>query len=101
MVFIKLKSLRVYGQVQNQLKKVESIANNLDANFKRINTNTIKKEYSDYKSDVVTFELRDKIGNNLITNKNEVKKEFLDLGIITQDEFDKKAIYLKKILLGH
>ena len=28
-------------------------------------------------------------------------KEFLDLGIITQDEFDKKAVSLKKILLGN
>ena len=56
---------------------------------------------------MLTFELRDKVGNNLMINKNEAKKEiislkeFLDLGIITQDEFDKKAIYLKKILLGN
>ena len=28
-------------------------------------------------------------------------KECLDLGIITQEEFDKKADYLKKILLGN
>ena len=44
-------------------------------------------------------------------DKNEAKdnakkqlvelKEFLDLGIITQDEFDKKAGSLKKILLGN
>ena len=27
-------------------------------------------------------------------------KEYLDLGIITQEEFDKKAVGLKKILLG-
>ena len=28
-------------------------------------------------------------------------KEFLELGIITQEEFDKKAVSLKKILLGN
>jgi hypothetical protein len=33
----------------------------------------------------------------------EVKrlKELLDLGIITQEEFDKKAVELKKIILGN
>ena len=33
----------------------------------------------------------------------EVKrlKELLDLGIITQEEFDKEAVPLKKILLGN
>ena len=87
------------------LEKVESIGKNLNANFKILNTNIIN--LGDYKSGVATFELRDKIGNNLIINKDEAKKElislkeFLDLGIITQDEFDKKTIYLKKILLGN
>ena len=28
-------------------------------------------------------------------------KEYLDLGIITKEEFDKKAVELKKILLGN
>ena len=28
-------------------------------------------------------------------------KEYLDIGIITQEEFDKKAVFLKKILLGN
>ena len=27
-------------------------------------------------------------------------KDLLDLGIITQEEFDKKAVPLKKVLLG-
>ena len=34
-------------------------------------------------------------------NKLIELKEYLDLGIITQDEFDKKAVSLKKILLGN
>ena len=35
-----------------------------------------------------------------VKNKLIELKEYLDLGIITQDEFDKKAVSLKKILLG-
>ena len=41
-----------------------------------------------------------------VTSKEDAKnelmslKEYLDLGIITQEEFDKKAVGLKKILLG-
>jgi len=89
------------------LKKVQTIANNLDANYKILNNSTKKRQYSDYRSGVSTFELRTKIGNNLIINKEEAKKEiislikFLDIGIITQEEFDKKAIYLKRVLLGN
>jgi len=42
-----------------------------------------------------------------LINKNEAKKEilelkeFLELGIITQEEFNTKVIGLKKILLGN
>ena len=58
----------------------------------------------------VKVQLLDNDGNPKL-DKNEAKdnakkqlvelKEFLDLGIITQDEFDKKAGSLKKILLGN
>lgn len=89
------------------LKKVEEISSNLKANYNIINYNYEKKEYSDYRSGVVTFELRDKIENNLLINKNEAKKEilelkeFLELGVITQEEFNTKVVGLKKILLGN
>jgi len=52
------------------------------------------------------FKLKDSSGNLLIT-KDEAKKqllelkEYLDLGIITQQEYDDKAASLKKILLGN
>ena len=87
------------------LIKVQTLAYNLDANYKVLNNDTPKR--GDYRSGVSTFELRTNVGNNLIINKAEAKKEiislkeFLDLGIITQDEFNKKAVYLKKILLGN
>ena len=90
------------------LKKVKEISSNLKANYKIINYNLEKTfAYSDYRGGVATFELRDKIENNLLINKNEAKKEilelkeFLELGIITQEEFNTKVIGLKKILLGN
>ena len=55
---------------------------------------------------LVTFEVFNKDGS-LVLNKDDAKKqlielkEYLDLGIITQEEFDKKAVSLKKILLGN
>jgi hypothetical protein len=55
---------------------------------------------------IVTFKVFNKDGS-LVINKNEAKKEllelkeYLDLGIITQEEFDTKAVSLKKILLGN
>tara|TARA_B110000908_G_C9830971_1_gene261342 strand:+ start:38 stop:493 length:456 start_codon:yes stop_codon:yes gene_type:complete len=87
------------------LKKVKEISSNLKANYKIINYNT---PYSgEHRRGVATFELRDKIEDNLLINKNEAKKEilelkeFLELGIITQEEFNTKVISLKKILLGN
>ena len=47
------------------------------------------------------------IGSEVIISKDDAKKqllelkEYLDLGIITQEDFDKKAVSLKKILLGN
>ena len=87
------------------IKQVVDFANNLDANYKILN-NSVSKGGGN-KRGVSIFVLRTKLGNNLIINKEEAKKEiislkeFLDLGIITQDEFNKKAVYLKKILLGN
>ena len=58
----------------------------------------------------ITFNLIDSNGNIYIPkeeSKNQAKKEllelkkYLDLGIITQDEFNKKAKSLKKILLDN
>lgn len=55
---------------------------------------------------VMHFKVTNKDGSEVIF-KSEAKKqllelkEYLDLGIITQEEFDRKADYLKKILLGN
>jgi hypothetical protein len=58
----------------------------------------------------ISFNLLDSDGNTYISKKErkkQAKKEilelkgFLDLGIITQEEFDKTAVALKKILIGN
>jgi hypothetical protein len=91
--------------IKKLLVEVKSLSNALDANYSILHNNTPKS--GDYRKGVTTFELRDKNGNNLLIDKNEAKKEiielkgFLDLGLITQEEFDKKAVFLKKVLLGN
>ena len=88
------------------LIKVKEISSNINANYKIVNKTT-KKNYLDQRGGVATFELRDEINNQLLISKKEAKKEilelkeFLELGIITQSEFDKKVAFLKKILLGN
>ena len=58
----------------------------------------------DVKSDI---ELNNETKSNSKISKEDAKnkllelKEYLDLGIITQDEFDEKAVSLKKILIGN
>ena len=55
---------------------------------------------------VMHFKVTNKDGSEVIFKSDAKKqllelKEYLDLGIITQEEFDRKADYLKKILLGN
>lgn len=55
---------------------------------------------------LLTFKVTNKDGSEVILKidaKNQLLelKEYLDLGIITQDEFEKKTVFLKKILLGN
>jgi hypothetical protein len=93
--------------IKKLLEKVQTIAKNLDANYKVLNNRTEKETVvSDYRYGVATFKLSTKDGTPLI-NKDEAKKqilelkEFLDLGIITKEEFVDKTTSLKKILLGN
>ena len=69
--------------------------------------NKKKHSYQDFiREETNLFEVFNKDGS-LVLNKDDAKKqlielkEYLDLGIITQEEFDKKAESLKKILLGN
>ena len=61
---------------------------------------------AEYKNKGFTVILRP-VNSDYVYAKQDAKiklielKEYLDLGIITQEEFDKKAVSLKKILLGN
>ena len=55
---------------------------------------------------ILTFKVTNKDGSEILFKSDAKKrlielKEYLDLGIITQDDYDKKALSLKKILLGN
>ena len=66
---------------------IKTTGNYLDKNRQTSITTPQQKEIKDAKEEAML----------------EVKKlkELLDLGIITQEEFDKKAVELKKIILGN
>ena len=54
----------------------------------------------------MTYQVFNQDGSSVLTKEEAKKelielKEYLDLGIITQEEFDTKAVSLKKILLGN
>ena len=61
---------------------------------------------SGVKTEIKTKKPKPKPKAQVVISKEEAKKElvslkeYLDLGIITQEEFDKKAVGFKKILLG-
>lgn len=103
-----IKGTKFYGsqkKITSRLTKtITEFASNLNADYKILSNEFLKGEY---RKVIITFELRNKEDGYLLINKEEAKKELLSLkeyiklGIITQEEFDKKAISLKKILLGN
>ena len=93
----------LYAQT-NGRKSIMNFTNQNNYTYKTINVE--KFENISPKRLIMTFKVFNKDGL-LVKNKDEAKKEimelkeYLDLGIITQEEFDKKAVSLKKILLGN
>ena len=63
----------------------------------------VSKTYLLYTPDGKIYSNEDDASSSKENAKKELMelKEYLDLGIITQEEFDKKAVSLKKILLGN
>ena len=84
-------------------KSIKLYAENQNANFKVLD---VGKIMTPVYAVIVKFQLTNKDGS-LIISKDEAKKEllslkeFLEMGIITQEEFNNKAVSLKKILLGN
>ena len=84
-----------------------------DFTIEFISTDIIKAGFGIYPSATVYFKafLKDgslaiqaadiKIAKDNAANELKKLKEFLDTGILTQEEYDKKAESLKKILLGN
>jgi hypothetical protein len=104
-----VKRTKLLGSEKKMTKEIRELvsqfANNVNANYK-----TLSIEFDrggDYHDLTLTFELRNKDDGSLLINKDEAKKEllslkeYLDLGIITQEEFNTKAVSLKKILLAN
>ena len=84
------------------IKKLEEFAKQTNTSFKILNSD---KAVGRVYAMMVTAEFRNKDDGSLYISKDEAKKrllelkEFLDLGILTQEEFDKKAKIFKNILL--
>ena len=94
---------RKWSKAQKEaLKSINNFANQNNYTFKTINVEKLKS----VSNLIITFKVFNKDGS-LVINKDDAKqqilelKEYLDLGIITQEEFDTKAASLKKILLGN
>ena len=70
------------------------------------NITIVEKVGTVYPIVILTFKVTNKDGSEILFKSDAKKrlielKEYLDLGIITQDDYDKKALSLKKILLGN
>jgi len=99
--------------IKKAMEDIESYSEGMGMKYKVLNTQTSKireKGTIGLPFAKITFNLIGSDGNIYIPkeeSKNQAKKEllelkeYLDLGIITQEEFDKKAVSLKKILLGN
>lgn len=104
--FVKLSTLKKRAEEQMQI-----FSNNNRLTYKVLNIEEQKQSIGVFPKVTITYQLFDSTGNIYITKEdksknkdaiiNELKKlkELLDLGIITQDEFDKKAALLKKSIL--
>ena len=85
------------------IKKLVEFAKQTNTSFKILNSD---KAVGRVYAMMVTAQFRNNDDGSLYISKDEAKKrllelkQFLDLGILTQEEFDNKAKELKKIILG-
>ena len=99
--FVSLKKLEKRAR-----QEIIDFTNANSFTYKIINIEKQKMTVGIFPKVIITFKIKNLDGSVVLT-KEEVKKEllslkeYLDLGIITQEEFDKKAESLKKILLGN
>jgi hypothetical protein len=106
--FVKLSTLKKRAEEQMQI-----FSNNNRLTYKVLNIEEQKQSIGVFPKVTITYQLFDSTGNVYMTKEDKEKsrdaiiselkklKELLDLGIITQDEFDKKAALLKKSILDN
>ena len=114
MIKVYQNGLKRRKKIQIKVKEdLEAFSNNKNADsYRVINTELARNGLDWWRADVV-FNLIDDNGD-VILNKADAKadkkdakqelldlKDLLDMGIITQEEFNKKAEELKKILLAN
>ena len=96
-------------QIRRAEKSIKQFAENQNKKYKILSTETTKVEGildSPKPFALVTFQIINQDGTLFISKEDAKKqlielKEYLDLGIITQEEYDERAASLKKILLGN
>ena len=100
----KKRMANAYNELESAiLNEIKLFTDSNEYSFKIISVEKLGRSYPNV---LITFKVFNKDGL-LVLNKDEAKKqllelkEYLDLGIITQQEYDDKAASLKKILLGN
>ena len=100
----KSKLEKIHIELKNEIfQEINEFTTRNNYNYE---TTLVEKLGATWPVVIVTFKVFNKDGS-LVLNKEDAKKqlielkEYLDLGIITQEEFDNKAVSLKKILLGN
>ena len=106
---ISIKKLR-----KRAIKDIDAFTNTRNLTYKIVEETVRDRRYGKRLGIITiiieTYNQNGSLALNEIDNEREIEnakkklislKEYLDLGIITQEEFDKKAVSLKKILLDN
>ena len=100
----KSKLEKIHIELKNEIfQEINEFTTRNNYNYK---ITLVEKLGATYPVVIVTFNVFNKDGS-LVLSKDDAKKQllelkgYLDLGIITQKEYDEKAVSLKKILLGN
>jgi hypothetical protein len=98
--FVSLKSLEKKGN-----EHIEEFCNRNSYKYEIIDISKQGGGFGAFPKVSITFRIKNQDGSIFMTKEDAKKqllelKDLLDLGIITQEEFDKKAVPLKKVLLG-
>ena len=98
--FVSLKSLE-----EKAMDHIEEFCKRNSYKYEIVDVSKQKQTIGVFPKVSITFRIRNQDGSLFITKEDAKKqllelKDLLDLGIITQEEFDKKAVPLKKALLG-